>query len=100
MIDIKELLAMQDTPSISVTMTVGDFEELIKQTVVETVKSFKNTGDPTIVWLTPKQVCERLSKDRATLWRWDKEGYLKGHKFGNRVRYRLCDVERVEVAER
>lgn len=100
MTDVRSILAMQDAPSISVTMTVGDFEELIKQTVEETVKSFKNTVDPTIIWLTPKQVSERLGKDRATLWRWDKEGYLRGHKFGTRVRYRLCDVERVEVAER
>lgn len=55
--------------------------------------------EPT-AWLTPTQVCKRLDIDRSTLWRWGKEGYLPGTKFGNRLRYKLSDVERVEAAEK
>ena len=100
MTDIKDLLAMENVQTISVTITVNDLGELIRQTVEQTIDAMKQTSEEAVVWLTPTQVSERLGKDRATLWRWDKEGYLKGYKFGNRVRYRLCDVERIEVAER
>lgn len=51
-------------------------------------------------WLSPAQVCKQLDIDRSTLWRWSKEGYLPGTKFGNRVRYKLSDVERIEKAEK
>lgn len=96
--NIRDLLN-DNTPSISVTMTVSDFQDLIKQTVMETVASITGAVEEAPTWLTPKQVCERLKKDRATLWRWEKQGYLCGKKFGNRVRYKLSDIERIETAE-
>lgn len=95
---IKSLL-QTDTP-VSITLTANDLEEVIKQTVAETIASLDKITESKIVWLTPKQVSERLNKDRVTLWRWDKEGYLSGVKFGNRVRYKLSDVERIEAAEK
>ena len=100
MTNIKDILTWRGDARIYVTMTVDDFQELIKQIVKETIEAMKGVSEDEIVWLTPTQVCERLGKDRGTLWRWDKEGYLKGHKFGNRVRYKLSDVERIEVAEK
>lgn len=85
---------------VSVTMTVSDFTDLIKQTVKETVECINNRADSSSPWLTPKQVCERLSINRATLWRWEKEGYISGVKFGNRMRYDEKEVARVESAEK
>ena len=43
-------------------------------------------------YLTAKECAERLSVDLSTLWRWDKSGYLKKIKVGNKIRYRESDV--------
>lgn len=97
---IKALLQSDAETPVSITLTANDLHDVIKQTVAETVASLEATTEAETVWLTPKQVSERLNKDRATLWRWSKEGYLSGVKFGNRVRYKLSDVERIEAAEK
>lgn len=31
----------------------------------------------------------------ATLWHWNRKGYLKAVKIGNKVRYRLSDVRKI-----
>jgi hypothetical protein len=39
-----------------------------------------------------KQMCEVCD---ATLWHWNKRGYLNAIKVGNKVRYRQSDVRRI-----
>jgi hypothetical protein len=39
-----------------------------------------------------KRMCEVCD---ATLWHWNKRGYLKAIKVGNKVRYRQSDVRRI-----
>ena len=41
-------------------------------------------------------VRHRLGKSHATLWRWNKSGYLTCHKVGGKNCYRLSDIERIE----
>ena len=41
-------------------------------------------------------VRHRLGKSHATLWRWNKSGYLTFHKVGGRNCYRLSDIKRIE----
>jgi excisionase family DNA binding protein len=79
------------------------FEKWIDRMITNAVEKALNASQPTAeepIWLSSAQVCKRLDIDRSTLWRWSKEGYLPGTKFGNRVRYKLSDVERVEAAEK
>lgn len=85
---------------LSVVLTTDDLQELMRETVKETVKELNQKKEEEVVWLSPSQVSERLGKNKATLWRWDKEGYLRVHKFGNRSRYKLSDIERIEGAEK
>lgn len=92
---IKALLQSDAATPVSITLTANDLQEVIKQTVAETVASLDATTEAETVWLTPKQVSERLNKDRATLWRWSREGYLSGVKFGNRVRYKLSKLSKL-----
>lgn len=40
-----------------------------------------------------KQMCGNVCD--ATLWHWNKKGYLKPVKIGNKVRYRLSDIRRI-----
>ncbi len=40
-----------------------------------------------------EQACEMLGVSSGTLWRWNKEGYLKTIKVGYKVLYRKSDIE-------
>ena len=41
-------------------------------------------------------VIHRLRKSRATLWRWNANGYLPCYKLGGKNQYKQSDVERIE----
>lgn len=43
-------------------------------------------------WLTSKETQTILKISSVTLWNWSKNGILKAHKIGNRLRYRKDDV--------
>ncbi|ADV42332.1 AlpA family transcriptional regulator [Bacteroides helcogenes] len=46
-------------------------------------------------YLRVEEVIEMLHVDRSTLWRWNREEYLKTLKIGGKVRYRLSEVEQL-----
>ena len=48
-------------------------------------------------YVTREKAMELLGKTGTTLWRWDKEGYLKAVRIGGRLRYRLSDI--IEIKE-
>ena len=43
--------------------------------------------------LTRKEVCEKLTINLSTLWKWTKKGKLHSHNIGNRVYYKLSEIE-------
>lgn len=43
-------------------------------------------------YLTANETVKRLGVDISTLWRWDKTGYLKKVKIGNKVFYKESDI--------
>lgn len=43
-------------------------------------------------YLTAQETADKLGVDVSTLWRWDKSGYLRKIKVGNKTRYRESDV--------
>lgn len=47
------------------------------------------------VWLSRKEVSELLGISLVTIHNWGKNGILKPYKIGNRVRFRLSDIEKV-----
>ena len=46
-------------------------------------------------YLTKEQVKELCGICDATLWHWNRKGYLKAVKVGNKVRYRASDIQRI-----
>lgn len=46
-------------------------------------------------YLTKSEVREICGVCDATLWHWNKKGYLKTIKVGNKVRYRMSDIRRI-----
>ncbi|EEY82454.1 hypothetical protein HMPREF0103_2673 [Bacteroides sp. 2_1_33B] len=85
-----------------------DFEsrqpETIVVTSVETLKTaFQQWAEEQArrtdghdAWLDEAAVRQRLGKSHATLWRWNKSGYLTCYKIGGKNCYRLSDIERIE----
>ena len=43
-------------------------------------------------YFSAQETADKLGVDVSTLWRWDKSGYLKKIKVGNKIRYRESDV--------
>ena len=46
-------------------------------------------------YLSANETADKLGVDLSTLWRWDKSGYLKKIKVGNKVRYRESDIRKL-----
>ena len=46
-------------------------------------------------YLTKEEVRKICGVCDATLWHWNKKGYLKNIKVGNKVRYRMSDIRRI-----
>lgn len=91
---------VKESQAINVTISLDDLKVFAKEVAIATVESLNETKEPETVWLTPEQVAERLNKTLSTLWRWEKEGYLKPFRFGRKCRYRESDVVKVEQAEK
>lgn len=43
-------------------------------------------------YLSAQETADKLGVDISTLWRWDRSGYLKKIKVGNKTRYRESDI--------
>lgn len=46
-------------------------------------------------YLTAQETAKKLGVDKSTLWRWDKTGYLKKVKLGNKPYYRCSDINKL-----
>lgn len=44
---------------------------------------------------SPDQVAKILNVDKSTLWRWNKQGYLKPIEVGGKRRYRMSEINRI-----
>ena len=80
------------------TMIVSkdDLENVVQNAVNRLLEKRENKPE---VYLSVEETARRLKVDRSTLWRWNKDGYLTTTKVGNKVRYKLSDVERIQKGE-
>ena len=87
---IQELL--NSNRNVSITISAIELKEFANILIDEAVARFTPHEE---TYLTVFQASKRLGVDRSTLWRWDKENYLKTIKIGSKVRYRLSDIEKI-----
>ena len=73
-----------------------DLERVVQNAIDKLLEQRENKPE---VYLTAEETAKRLQVDRSTLWRWNKEGYLVSTKVGSKVRYKLSDVERIQIGE-
>lgn len=96
--ELEKILA--DAPKVSVTVTIEDLKTFATEVANQVISSLDRVSKEEIVWLSVEQVAHRLGVNKATLWRWNKTGYLTGTKFGAKLRYKESDLVRIESSEK
>ena len=75
-----------------VIMNIDDLREAFKAWNQEQIEANSPQEE---IYITAKEAAKMLGVTLSTLWRWDNDKYLEKIKIGNKVRYRLSDVERM-----
>lgn len=77
------------------SITKEELSDLLRQIVREEIANLKPTEVHTPIKLyTRKEVSEMLGITLPTLHEWTKEGIIKAHRIGTRVRYKEEDVQK------
>ncbi len=86
---------MGDNPNVSVTIKANDLTKAFKSLVDSAIQAYKREvqSNPDDILYTQKQVCEILSVDKSTVWRWGKIGYLVPIKVGDLLRYKKSQID-------
>ena len=88
---MKDFFQNNEISVIIKTKDLADFADtLIQRTKNEINSQIQQAKEER--YLTEKQVQEMLSVTHSTLWHWNKKGYLKTVKVGNKNRYKYSDV--------
>lgn len=84
-------------PELSVTIRLGDLieanESLIRKVRLELEQLITDANTET--YPSREKVAEMLGVEVVTLWRWDKQDYLKPVRIGGKVRYRMSDIQNI-----
>ena len=84
-------------PDLTVSIRLGDLIEanqnLVEEALMRLEKSVAESR--TEIYLSRTKVMEMLEVASATLWRWEKCGYLIPLSVGGKKRYRLSDIQRL-----
>jgi len=76
------------------TFTEPEFRTLIRDTFTEVLSNVpKETPPQPTEYKTRRETSEILGISLVTLNEWTKTGIVKGLRIGNRVRYRLSDIQ-------
>jgi len=77
-----------------VQCTETELKNLINESVNQALSiSKESTFQQPEKLLTRQETCEILSINKTTLWRWTKEGKIPSHNIGNRVYYKLSEIQ-------
>ena len=84
-------------PDLTVSIRLGDLIEanqsLVEEALMRLEKSVAESRAE--IYLSRTKVMEMLEVASATLWRWEKCGYLVPLSVGGKKRYRLSDIQRL-----
>lgn len=91
---VEELL--ENGVNVQVTLSPKELEELIYQMVkvVKMEMEDEIRQQNSEVYMTSQEVCDFLSIDNSTLWRWEKRGYLNPLYIGGKKRYPRTEIQK------
>ena len=85
--------------NVSITVTADDLRTFLAEVAQEVVNKEKaaEAAKNDVEMLNQAQVCSYLGVSKATVWRWEKIGYLRpSTRMGSRPMYNKTDVERIK----
>ncbi|MDR1054874.1 MAG: helix-turn-helix domain-containing protein [Prevotellaceae bacterium] len=88
---------LNESPNIKIEISLANLIEAIDYSV----KSTRDELEAQIrdshqeQYLSPDRAAELLDVTKPTLWRWDKNDYLKPVSIGGKRRYRYSDLKRI-----
>ena len=88
--------------NVSITVTADDLRVFLTEVAQEVVNKEKaaEAAKNDVEMLNQAQVCSYLGVSKATVWRWEKIGYLRpSTRMGSRPMYNKTDVERIKKGE-
>ena len=94
---IKDILS--SGANVSITVTADDLRVFLTEVAQEVVNKEKaaEAAKNDVEMLNQAQVCSYLGVSKATVWRWEKIGYLRpSTRMGSRPMYNKTDVERIK----
>ncbi len=85
---------LQSNASLNVTINASQLLEVVDYAISKTKAEFEHKQQPE-QYLTRKQTAEILDVDLSSLWRWNKENYLKPIEVGGKRRYKKSDIDKI-----
>ncbi len=87
----------KECPDITITIKLHDLVEANTLLIQETKRELEQiiSDQKAETYPSREKVMEILGVSAATLWRWDKMGYLSPLNVGGKRRYRMSDVKRI-----
>lgn len=89
-------------PDLVVSIKLGDLVEANTLLIAETKRELEQliTDQNAETYPSRERVMEILDVSQATMWRWQKSGYLVPINVGGKRRYRMSDVKRILEGEK
>ncbi|MDD6686829.1 helix-turn-helix domain-containing protein [Sodaliphilus pleomorphus] len=89
-------------PDLVVSIKLGDLVEANMLLIAETKRELEQmiTDQNAETYPSREKVMEMLDVSQATMWRWQKSGYLVPINVGGKRRYRMSDVKRILEGEK
>lgn len=83
--------------NVTLAVSVDDLREWHREVIADTKRQLEDViiSEKNESFLSAKQVCDMLSVDASTLWRWEKKNYLVSSKVGGKRRYKMSDVKAI-----
>ena len=85
--------------NVSITVTADDLRVFLAEVAQEVMNKEKaaQAAKNDVEMLNQAHVCSYLGVSKATVWRWEKIGYLRpSTRMGSRPMYNKTDVERIK----
>jgi len=92
----------QHCPNMVVSITLRDLMEANQSLIADTRRELEQliTDANTETYPSRDKVMQMLDVSSATLWRWQKTGYLVPINVGGKRRYRMSDVKKILEGEK
>ncbi len=77
------------------TVVIMDIDDLKQAFIAWNQELMEAKAPKEETYISAKEAAKMLNVTLSTLWRWNNEKYLEKIKIGNKVRYRLSEVEQI-----